>query len=239
MKGHSIKLLGYSNEPWTISELKWQGSLVCRAGFGNSNCSSSDIDYNKTRIDGVHILTDRNRTTSGFAIPNINTNETGDWTIAMIKVLTDLTIVGDEKHIKTVVSREAVTELNVEDDGTNNNLNYTTSLGAEVRLVCSGSGGRPEVFSYNWDLDNSTWTDISYSGIQYCTSCSDPDCIYQNCRFSQDFSHLADEKNISLYRDSNETVRLTASVPGVHTINCTPIQSYSFPEMKQITIHVN
>ena len=235
MKGHRIKLLGYSNEPWTISELRWQDSLVCRALFGNTNCSSSDIDYNKTRIDGIHILTDINRTTTGFVIPQINANETGVWTITMIKVLSDLTTAHDEKDITTVVSREAITRLTVEDDETEN-LNYTTSLGAEVRLVCSGSEGRPEVFSYAWDIDNNTWSNISFSGIQYCSSCNDPDCIKQNCRFIFFLNIVC--RYFFYCRDSNESVQLVASVPGDHTINCTPIQSYSFPEMKQITIHV-
>ena len=102
----------------------------------------------------------------------------------MIKLLGDLTTKQDEKDIMTVVSKEAVTMLEVEDNKVSDeDINFTTNLGTEVRLVCTSSGGRPEVFSFNWIFDNNTWTNVSFSSIQYCSNCNDPYCNRQNCRF--------------------------------------------------------
>ena len=80
-------------------------------------------------------MPDRNKTTTGFVLSQMNANETGEWTIVMIKLLGDLTTKQDEKDIMTVVSKEAVTMLEVEDNKVSDgDINYTTNLGNEAEI---------------------------------------------------------------------------------------------------------
>ena len=125
-----------------------------------------------------------NETSIGFILPNITANDTGNWTVTMIRIDSDFNSLRASKSLSLLVTRPATTHMVVSgpsDNVVSLNQSYVeVETGAEVSVKCSAAGGRPEVDMFLWTLNESVWASVEYSEIIF--SNPDPLCIVKDCR---------------------------------------------------------